>query len=72
VQILHRDGDLLWGLAHAEDQVRLGDQPIGGGEHVEAALIAERRADPLENPRHRLHVVCEHLRPGREHVAISC
>ena len=29
--------------------------------HVERALVAERRADPLEDPRHRLDVVREHL-----------
>ena len=63
--------DLLAGLAHAEDQVGLGDQAevAGLGEHVERAVVAEGRPDPLEDPRHRLDVVGEHLGPRLEHLA---
>ena len=63
--------DLLAGLAHAEDQVGLGDQAevAGLGDHVERALVAERRADPLEDARHGLDVVGEHLGPRLEDLA---
>ena len=68
VQVAERLADLLAGLAHAEDQVGLGDQAelAGRGEDVERAVVAERRADPLEDPRHRLDVVGEHLGPALE------
>ena len=58
-------------LAHAEDQVGLGDQAVvaGRGEHREAAVVAERRADPLEDPRHGLDVVRQHLGPRLEDLA---
>ena len=71
VQVAQRLADLLAGLAHAEDQVGLGDQAevAGLGEHVERAVVAERRADPLEDPRHGLDVVREHLGPRLEHLA---
>ena len=71
VQVAQRLRDLLAGLAHAEDQVGLGDQAEGAGlgDHVEGAVVAERRADPLEDPRHRLHVVREHLGAGLEDLA---
>ncbi len=63
--------DLLAGLAHAEDQVGLGHQArlVRLAEHVERALVAEAGPDPLEDPRHRLQVVREHLGPGAEHLA---
>src|SRR5579875_1013451 len=70
-QVRHRLGDLLRPLAQAEDQVGLGDQArvLGGGQHVEGALVAERRPDPPEHPGHGLDVVREHLRPRHEHLA---
>ena len=57
-------------LAHAEDEVRLRDEAgvAALGDHVERALVAERRADPLEDARHRLDVVGEHLGPCGEHL----
>src|SRR3712207_7929240 len=36
------------------------------GQHLQRAGVAERGADPLEDPRHRLQVVREHLRSRRE------
>ena len=68
VQVAHRLADLLAGLAHAEDQVALGDEPVvaGLGEHVERAVVAERRTDALEDARHGLDVVGQHLGPGVE------
>jgi len=57
-------------LAHAQDQVRLRHQPERAslGEHVEGALVAERGPDALEDPRHGLDVVGEHLGAGLEHL----
>ena len=37
--------------------------------HIERALVAEGRADALEDARHGLDVVREHLRPRLEHLA---
>ena len=64
MQVAQRGADLLGGLAHAEDQVGLGDQPGGAAlaDDVEGAVVAEGRADPLEDPRHGLDVVGEDLR----------
>src|SRR5690242_18876878 len=63
VQVAQRLADLLAGLAHAEDQVGLGDEAevAGLGDHVERALVAEGRADPLEDARDGLDVVGQHL-----------
>ena len=63
-----RLADLVAGLAHAEDEVGLGHQAevAGLGDHVEGAVVAEGRADPLEDPRHGLDVVGEHLGPRLE------
>ena len=71
VQVAQRVGDLVRRLAHAEDQVRLGDQPDVAGlrDDLERALVAERGPDPLEDPRDGLQVVREHLGPGVEHRA---
>ena len=71
VQVAQRLRDLLAGLTHAEDQVGLGHQAevAGLGEHVERAVVAEGRPDPLEDPRHRLDVVRQHLGPRLEHLA---
>ena len=65
---LQRLDDLVDGLAHAEDEVGLRDQPGGAGlgDDVERALVAEARADPLEDARDRLDVVRQHLGPGAE------
>ena len=59
--------DLRPGLAHAQDQVGLGHQPEVPrlGEHVQRPVVAERRPDPLEDPRHRLDVVGQHLAARR-------
>ncbi len=68
VQVAQRLADLIAGLAHAEDQVRLGHQAVvaGLGDDVQRPLVAEPGPDPAEDPRHRLDVVREHLGPGRE------
>src|SRR5882757_2326304 len=69
VEIRQRDVHLVGRLAHAEDEVALGHQAVVArrGDHVEAALIAECRADPLEDPRHRLDVVRQHFRARLEY-----
>ena len=71
MQVDQRLADLLAGLAHAEDQVGLGDQAEVArlGDDVERAVVAERRPDPLEDPRHRLDVVGEHLGTALEDLA---
>ena len=58
-------------LAHAQDEVALGDQlgVAGHGEHPQRLVVGEGRADPLEDARHRLEVVREHLGAGVEHLA---
>jgi hypothetical protein len=68
MKVIECGADLLGSLAHAQDQVALGDQPVvpGGGDHVHAALVAERGPDPLEDARHRLDVVRKHLRSRLE------
>src|SRR3954447_26128587 len=68
VQRLHRLDDLVRLLAHAQDQVGLGDQAglARRGEHRQGALEPETRADPAEDPRHGLDVVRQHLGPGGE------
>ena len=67
---MQRGAHLVGRLAHAEDQVALGDQAVVArrGQHVEAALVAERRPDPLEDPRHRFDVVRQHFWPRIEHL----
>ena len=37
------------------------------GDHVERAFVAEGRPNPLEQARHGLEIVREHLRTGAEH-----
>ena len=71
VKVLERLRDLFAGLAHAQDQVGLGDQAEVArlGDHVERALVAERRADPLEDARDRLDVVGQHLGARLEDLA---
>ena len=71
VEVLQRLDDLLGLFAHAEDEVRLRDEPglARHREHAERALVAERRPDPLEDARHRLDVVREHLGAGVEDLA---
>ena len=73
-QIAQRRAHLVGGLAHAEDQVALGDQPVvaGRGQHREAALVAERRTDPLEDARHRFDVVRQHFWPRLEDLLEQC
>src|SRR4051794_17445924 len=70
VQGLHGLDALVRLLAHAQDQVGLGDQAglAGGGDHRQRALEAEAGADPLEDAGHRLDVVRQPLRPGGEHL----
>src|SRR3954468_25101846 len=52
VQVANRRGDLLPGLPHPEDEVRLGHQPglAGPAQHLQRAVVAEAGADPLEDP----------------------
>ena len=40
----------------------------GGGDHVQGALVAEGRTDPLEDPGHGLDVVGQHLGARGEHL----
>src|SRR5829696_7784935 len=63
VEIVQRGAHLVGSLAHAEDQVGLGDKAIvpGRGQHGQAALVAERGPDPLEDSRHRFDVVRQHF-----------
>src|SRR5664279_818371 len=63
-------GDLLAGLAHAEDDVRLRDEAgvAGHREDAQRAFVREARADPPEHPGHGLAVVGEHLWPGLQHL----
>src|SRR5690349_411398 len=63
VQVDESLGDLFAGLAHAEDQVGLGHQAVVAGlrDDIERALVAKRRADALEDARHGLDVVRQHL-----------
>ena len=60
--------DLLRLLAHAENEVGLRDQTgtVCPREHAERPLVAEGRTDALEDARHRLDVVGEHLGAARE------
>jgi hypothetical protein len=71
VQVVQGGRHLLAGLAQAEDQVRLGDQSRGAalGDHPQGAVVGERGPDPLEDPRHGLEVVREHLGRRREDLA---
>jgi hypothetical protein len=57
-------------LTHPENEVGLGDQTRspGLGEHPEGSLVGERGPNPLEDPRDRLDVVRENLRPRRKHL----
>src|SRR3954451_2256773 len=69
-QVAHRGADLLAGLAHAEDEVGLRDEAgcVTLREDIERALVAERRADALEDARHRFQVVREDLGLRVEHL----
>src|ERR1019366_2605576 len=68
LRVGHGLADLRALLAHAEDEVRLDDQPgaAGPADHLERALVAEAGPDPAENPRHGLDVVREYLGAGRK------
>src|SRR3954451_12913809 len=68
VQRLHGLHDLVRLLAHAQDQVGLGDQTglAGRGDDRQRAIEPEPGADPLEDAGDRLDVVRQHLRPGGE------
>ena len=68
VQVAQRLRDLLAGLAHAEDEVGLGDQAGRAAlrQHVQRALVGERGPDRLEDAGDRLDVVREHLGGGVE------
>src|SRR6478735_11615316 len=63
VQVVQGGGDFFAGLAHAQDQVRLGDQLLvpRPAQHLERAVVAEPGTDPAEDPRNGLDVVGEHL-----------
>src|ERR687897_3891885 len=64
-QVVQGLRNLVRGLAHAEDQVRLGDLPFeqtfGDPEHLERATVAEGRTDSPVEPAHGLQVVREHV-----------
>src|SRR5690606_33280734 len=71
VQVVQRCLDLVVLLAHAEDQVGLGDQ-VGlarHGEYPQRLVIGEGRTDALEDAGDRLQVVRKDLRPGVEDLA---
>ena len=59
---------LVGTLAHPQDQVGLRDHvgavALGEPEHVERAVVAERRPDTVVEPSHRLEVVGEHVGSG--------
>ena len=63
VQLGERLDDLVGGLAHAEDQVRLGDQTglVRPGDDRQGPVVAEAGADRLEDAGDGLEVVREHL-----------
>src|SRR3954447_9521288 len=71
VEVVESPTDLLARLAHAEDEVRLGDETrrAGRGEDLERPVVAERGPDPLEDARHGLDVVREDFRCGSEDLA---
>ena len=65
-EVGERLDDLVVGLPHADDQPRLR-RHAGGlrpGQQGEAAGVAGRRAHGPLQPRHRLEVVVEDIRPG--------
>ena len=69
MQVAHGGADLFARLAHAQNQVRLGDHAtvVGALDHRERAVVVEGGANLLEDARHRLEVVREHLRAGVDH-----
>src|SRR5450830_647258 len=70
VQVADRVHGLLGRLAHPEDEVGLRHQAVVAREREDGqrTVVPERWLDPLEDPRHGLEVVREHLRPGAEHL----
>ena len=66
-----RHADLVGPLAHPQDQVRLRDlagaEALRDPQHLERAVVAERGADPVVQPPHRLQVVGEDVGLGVEH-----
>ena len=71
VEVLQRLHDLFGLLAHAEDEVRLRDEPglARQRQDAERPVVAERRPDALEDAGHRLDVVREHLGTRVEDLA---
>src|SRR6202000_374818 len=70
VQIGQGGAHLVGGFTEAEDEVALGDQSevAGRGQHPQAALVGERGANPLEDPRNGLDVVRQHFWARFEHL----
>src|SRR4029453_11740777 len=68
VQVLEGFTDLRTGLAHSKNEIGLGDQSghPRRSQYIQGTLVAEARTNPLEDPRDRLHVMCENLRLGFE------
>ncbi|CAB4962604.1 unannotated protein [freshwater metagenome] len=71
VEVAHGGDHFVDFLAHAQDQVGLGDHPGGAGlsQDVQGPVIAEGRADALEQPGHGFEVVREHLGRSVEDLA---
>jgi hypothetical protein len=69
VQVSHGPHYLVPLLAQPQDQVRLCHKAsvAGARQHLERSPVPERRADALEDPRHRFEVVSEDFRTGGEH-----
>jgi hypothetical protein len=71
VEVAQGPLDLMVLLAHAEDEIGLGHQAgiAAHGDDVERPLVAERRADPLEDAGDRLDVVRPDLGARIDHLA---
>ena len=69
VQISHSVHYLVPFLAQSQDQVRLRNQAglAGARQDTKRSLVAERRADALEDPWDRFEVVSEDFRASGEH-----
>src|SRR6266545_568411 len=70
-QIAHGVEDLAALLAQAQDDPGLGDErrrgTAGPPEELERALVAAAVSRDLVEPRHRLDIVVEDIRPGLDH-----
>ncbi len=75
-EVAHRSGNLLPPLTHPKDQVGLrdltGTEALGDPQHLEGALVAERRADTSVETWHGLQVVGEDVGLRRDHRVDVC